>query len=311
MLELLPPLRLTRRTGRYGEGTLPPILQILRAPSSSGPCPSLAPLRQQTTNPRYRQAAPDPGESQLPAAADSSGPTRETTRATDMHHKKQHSTLERQEELKESKITSVRAVSLSKGLFGKSFGTASFFWRLVNCRTRLSTSSSLSSSDEIRVESLRPEYSHIPRVRAISGCTRRSRNTRISWSPVTSIPAVERSSRIFVISGSVAATLFFGHRVPPRNLRLQIRSGAELFESKLLAVDVLVLDVEPLRPPALVVLREAEVEVLDLRPDVAAEASRLVPPLALHAEDAPPQHPMGFDPQKALAKRDKTRDLQH
>jgi hypothetical protein len=52
-----------------------------------------------------------------------------------------------------------------------------------------------------------------------------------------------------------------------------------------------------------------EVEVVDVLAHLAAETSSLVMQRAPNDEDSAPQCPVGLNPQEALTKRDKARDM--
>jgi hypothetical protein len=93
---------------------------------------------------------------------------------------------------------------------------------------------------------------------------------------------------------------FFGQLMCPRCTGPKNIGGLEFFEPEFLADNRLILGVEPSRPPADVVLRHAQIEVLDVRAHRAAETTGLVVERASDDEDSPPERPVGFDPQKAL-----------
>jgi hypothetical protein len=54
-----------------------------------------------------------------------------------------------------------------------------------------------------------------------------------------------------------------------------------------------------------------KVEVFDVRAHLAAETTGLEWKRTPDNEDPAPKRPMGFDPQKALTKRDETRNVQN
>jgi hypothetical protein len=54
-----------------------------------------------------------------------------------------------------------------------------------------------------------------------------------------------------------------------------------------------------------------KVEVFDVRAHLAAETIVLEWKRTPDSKDSAPKHPMGFDPQKALTKRDETRNVQN
>jgi hypothetical protein len=62
----------------------------------------------------------------------------------------------------------------------------------------------------------------------------------------------------------------------------------------------LILGIEPSRPPADVVLRRAQIEVLNVGVHRAIETAGLVMERASDEKDSPLERPVGFDPQKAL-----------
>jgi hypothetical protein len=72
-----------------------------------------------------------------------------------------------------------------------------------------------------------------------------------------------------------------------------------------------VLGVEPLRPPARVVLRCLEIEIFDVLAHLAAEAASLVVRRTPDGENSMPERPVGFDPEEALTERDETRNVEN
>jgi hypothetical protein len=72
----------------------------------------------------------------------------------------------------------------------------------------------------------------------------------------------------------------------------------------------LVLGIEPLRPPARIVLRRSKVEVFDVRAHLATEVASSVMERASDNENLPPERPMGFDPQETFTERNKTHNVQ-
>jgi hypothetical protein len=82
---------------------------------------------------------------------------------------------------------------------------------------------------------------------------------------------------------------------------LKIGDGLKFFKPEILASGRLVLGIEPLRPPSGVVLRGLEVEVRDVRANLAAKAALVELQRAPDDEDSVPERLVGFDPQEALA----------
>jgi hypothetical protein len=82
--------------------------------------------------------------------------------------------------------------------------------------------------------------------------------------------------------------------------------GPKLFKPKVLAGGGLVPGIEPLRPPARIVFRRFEIEVLNTLAYLAAEAASLVVQRAPNGENLVLEPPVGLDPQETFTKRDKT-----
>jgi hypothetical protein len=86
-------------------------------------------------------------------------------------------------------------------------------------------------------------------------------------------------------------------------------SVLELLKPEAFAVGEFVLGIEPLRPPAGVVLGRLEGEVRDIRAHLAAEAARLELQGAPDDEDSAPQRPVGLDPQEAFTEHYEARNV--
>jgi hypothetical protein len=72
-----------------------------------------------------------------------------------------------------------------------------------------------------------------------------------------------------------------------------------------------VLGIKPFRPPARIVFRRLEVEIIDILAHLAAEAASLVMLWAPDDKNPTPKCPTGLDPQETLAECDETRDVQN
>jgi hypothetical protein len=95
----------------------------------------------------------------------------------------------------------------------------------------------------------------------------------------------------------------------PRYSRPKSAGGLELFESEVLTVGSLVLVVIPLRPPPGIIFGRLKVEVVDVWAHLNAKAAGLIRQRVPNGKDSAPQRPVGFDPQEALTKRDKARNV--
>jgi hypothetical protein len=85
---------------------------------------------------------------------------------------------------------------------------------------------------------------------------------------------------------------------------------AKFIEPESLASGGLVPGIEPLRPPAGIVLWRSKVEVLDVLAHLTAEAAGLVMERAPDVKNSSPEHLVGFGPQEAFIERNKTRNVQ-
>jgi hypothetical protein len=81
----------------------------------------------------------------------------------------------------------------------------------------------------------------------------------------------------------------------------------KFLKPKIFVVGGFVLGVVPFCPPAGIVFGRLKVEVFDVRAHLAAETTGLEWKRTPDNKDLAPKRPMGFDPQKALTKRDETR----
>jgi hypothetical protein len=95
--------------------------------------------------------------------------------------------------------------------------------------------------------------------------------------------------------------------VRPRRSGLKDIGREKLVKPEFLTDGGLVLGVKPSCPPAGIVLRCSQIEVLNVRAHLAAETSSLIVERAPDDEDSPPERPVGFDPQEAFTQRDKAR----
>jgi hypothetical protein len=102
----------------------------------------------------------------------------------------------------------------------------------------------------------------------------------------------------------------FSELVRPRRSRLKDIGGVKFFKPESLTSGGLVLGVEPSGPPADIVLRCSQIEVLDVGAHRAAETAGLIVERAPEDEDLPLERPVGFDPQEAFTQRDKARNVQ-
>jgi hypothetical protein len=85
----------------------------------------------------------------------------------------------------------------------------------------------------------------------------------------------------------------------------------EFLESKVFVVGGLVLGVVPLRPPPGIIFGRLEVEILDVWAHLNAETAGLIGQRVPNSKDSAPQRPVGFDPQEALTKCDKARNVKY
>jgi hypothetical protein len=72
-----------------------------------------------------------------------------------------------------------------------------------------------------------------------------------------------------------------------------------------------VLGIEPLRPPARIVLRRLEIEIFDVLAHLAAGATTLVVRRMPDNENSTPKRPVGFDPEEAFTERDETCNVEN
>jgi hypothetical protein len=90
--------------------------------------------------------------------------------------------------------------------------------------------------------------------------------------------------------------LFLEQLVRPRRPGPKDGGGPKLFKPEVLAGGGLVPGIEPLRPPAGIVFRCLEIEVLDILAYLAAEATSLVVQRAPNDENSVLERPVGLDP---------------
>jgi hypothetical protein len=85
----------------------------------------------------------------------------------------------------------------------------------------------------------------------------------------------------------------------------------EFLEPEVFAVGELVLGVVPLRPPPGIVFGRLEVQIFDVWAHLNAKAAGLIWKRVPNSKDSAPQRPVGFDPQEALTKHDKARNVKY
>jgi hypothetical protein len=99
--------------------------------------------------------------------------------------------------------------------------------------------------------------------------------------------------------------------MPPRHPRSKDGGGPKFLEPEVFASGGLVLGVELFCPPAGVVFGRLEIEIWNVRAHLATEATGLVAQWVPDGENPAPKCPVGFDPQEAFTKHDKTRNVQN
>jgi hypothetical protein len=85
--------------------------------------------------------------------------------------------------------------------------------------------------------------------------------------------------------------------------------GPKLFKPEVFTSGGLIFAIKPFRPPAKIVFGHLEIEIRDIWAHLTAESTSLIAQRVPDGENPAPECPMGFDPQKALTKRDETRDM--
>jgi hypothetical protein len=105
--------------------------------------------------------------------------------------------------------------------------------------------------------------------------------------------------------------LFLGKFVPPRLPGTNSGGRSKFFKTEVLAGEEFVLGIEPLRPPARIVLRHLEIEIFDVLTHLAAEAASLVVRRTPDGENSTPKGPVGFDPEEAFTEHDETRNVEN
>jgi hypothetical protein len=83
----------------------------------------------------------------------------------------------------------------------------------------------------------------------------------------------------------------------------------KLLKTEVLIGEEFVLGIEPLCPPARIVLRHLEIEIFDVLAHLAAEATGLVVRRMPDGENSMPESPVGFDSEEAFTEHDETRNV--
>jgi hypothetical protein len=87
--------------------------------------------------------------------------------------------------------------------------------------------------------------------------------------------------------------------------------GSKFFKTEVLTGEEFVLGIEPLRPPARIVLRCLEIEIFDVLAHLAAEAASLVVRGTPNGVNSTPERPVGLDVEEALTEHDETRNMEN
>jgi hypothetical protein len=99
--------------------------------------------------------------------------------------------------------------------------------------------------------------------------------------------------------------------MPPRHPRSKDSGGSKFFKPEFFAIGGFVLCIEPLRSLARIVFGRGQVEVGDIRADLATKSAGLELQGLPDHKNLAPKRPVGFDPQEAFIERDKTRNVEN
>jgi hypothetical protein len=97
----------------------------------------------------------------------------------------------------------------------------------------------------------------------------------------------------------------------PRHPRSKDSGGSKFFKPKFFTIRGFALSIEPLLSPARIVFGRGQVEVRDIRADLATKSVGLELQGLPDHKNPVPKHPVGFDPQEAFTERDKTRNVEN